>query len=159
MPKIILSLALLLLATTWACGQKATAPETPKLKMLAWLTGCWSNGAGIDENWSKIAGGTMFGTNRTVKNGQTQGFEFMRLHQDKDGVFFTAWLVGQDATTFKLISWAGARFVFENPEHDFPQRVIYQRRADGSMLGRIEGKLAGKPQAVDFPFQRSKCSE
>jgi hypothetical protein len=149
-----ISLALILV---FAAGASVRGQGKPTLKMLGWLTGCWSNGAGIDENWMKPAGDTMFGSNRVVKNGKTQGFEFMRLREGDDGVFFTAWLAGQDETSFRLISWAGGRFVFENPQHDFPQRVIYQRRANGSMLGRIEGVIDGKPQAADFPFQRAKC--
>jgi hypothetical protein len=134
------------------------AQGQPNLAMLSWLTGCWAGGAGIDENWTKAAGGTMFGTNRTVKDGKTKSFEFMRLREDKDGVFFTAWLTGQDPTSFKLISWADGRFVFENPQHDFPQRVIYQRQARGAMTGRIEGNINGKAEAVDFPFRRAKCA-
>ena len=29
--------------------------------------------------------------------------------------------------------------LFENTAHDFPQRIIYRRDADGSLLARIEG--------------------
>jgi hypothetical protein len=46
--------------------------------------------------------------------------------------------------------------VFENPTHDFPQRVIYRREGD-SLLGRIEGMTNGQQKAVDFPLKRVSC--
>ncbi|MND00816.1 hypothetical protein D3C83_195580 [compost metagenome] len=49
------------------------------------------------------------------------------------------------------------RIVFENPTHDFPQRVIYQGRDDDGLLGRIEGESGGEPLSVDFPMDRATC--
>ena len=49
--------------------------------------------------------------------------------------------------------------IFENPQHDFPQRVIYRLQTDGSLLGRIEGVSKGKEKAVDFPMTRAGCDD
>ena len=43
--------------------------------------------------------------------------------------------------------------VFENPTHDFPQRIIYRKGADRSVTARIEGVIDGKARGVDFPFK------
>ena len=47
--------------------------------------------------------------------------------------------------------------VFENPTHDFPQRVIYRLDDAGVLRARIEGLVAGKPRAEDFPMRRVRC--
>jgi hypothetical protein len=42
--------------------------------------------------------------------------------------------------------------VFENAGHDFPQRIIYRRNADGTMTARIEGSTNGRQRGVDFSY-------
>ena len=49
------------------------------------------------------------------------------------------------------------KVIFENKEHDFPQRIIYRLDSDGDLLGRIEGILDGMDRAADFPMTRTKC--
>lgn len=154
MRKLLLNLLLIV-----AVGATVLGQAKPKLEMLGWLAGCWTNGAGRDEVWMKPAGGTMLGMARAVAKGQTREFEFMRLRQQGDDIFYTAIPSGQSETSFKLISWDNGKFVFANPQHDFPQRVIYQHQADGSLLARIEGEVNGKLRSVDFPFQRGNCNE
>ena len=47
--------------------------------------------------------------------------------------------------------------VFENLDHDFPQRVIY-RLIDGRHLqGRIEGITSNGEAHVEFPLTRITC--
>ena len=47
--------------------------------------------------------------------------------------------------------------IFESLEHDFPQRVIYRLTPDGRVAARIEGMIDGRPEAIDFPLQRTRC--
>jgi hypothetical protein len=47
--------------------------------------------------------------------------------------------------------------VFENLEHDFPQRVGYRRAGADSVLAWIEGTVDGKTRRVDFPYRRAVC--
>ena len=130
---------------------------------LAWMKGCWSwtrNGHETAEHWLKPAGGTMLGISRTVANGKTVEFEFTQIRQDEKGdIFFTAKPSGQPEATFKMIKGSGNEVIFENPQHDFPQRVIYRRQDDNSLLGRIEGVSTGKEKSVDFPMMRVRCDE
>ena len=81
----------------------------------------------------------------------------MRIHQEADGLYFTAQPSGQAQATFKLIRLRDNVAIFENPKHDFPQRVIYGLNADGSLRARIEGVKNGKQRGIDFPFARAKC--
>lgn len=135
--------------------------KTFTINDLAWLKGCWSlnrNGRETTEHWLRPAGGTMLGISRTVADGKTLEFEFTQIRQEADGrIVFIAKPSGQPEATFKLIKGNDREVVFENPLHDFPQRVIYRLQTDGSLLGRIEGLSKGKEKAVDFPMTRVRC--
>jgi hypothetical protein len=125
-----------------------------------WLAGCWKGGergSEFVEHWMKPAGGTMLGMGRTVKDGQTVFFEFLRIQETAGAIFYHARLPDQNETAFQLVKWDGKEAVFENPEHDFPQRVIYRFNPDGSLLARIEGKDKGAEKGIDFPMQRDRC--
>lgn len=140
------------------------AKEAPfTIDDLAWLKGCWSSNRDdrtITEHWLKPAGGTMLGINRTVADGKTVEFEFMQIRQEAgSGLLFVAKPSGQPEATFKLIKGSAREVIFENPQHDFPQRVIYRLQDDGSLLGRIEGVSKGKERSVDFPMNRARCDE
>ena len=136
--------------------------DTPpvRLEQLAWLAGCWEGGSGDqrrEELWTQLAGDTMLGVGRLVRSGKTVEYEFMRLHVQEGTVVFTAKPSGQAEDSFQLVSWKDGVATFENPAHDFPQRILYQRREDGSLLARIEGTDQGQKRGVDFPFGRVAC--
>lgn len=145
------------------CSGRVGAQEQKfKLEDLTWLAGCWeSNRAGRigEERWTLPKGGMMLGTGQTIKDGKTIEFEFMRIHEEKGDIFFTAKPSGQTEASFKLVSYKDSKAVFENPQHDFPQRVIYGKQPDGSLMARIEGEMKGQKRGIDFPFNRAKCAE
>jgi hypothetical protein len=131
------------------------------VQSLTWLTGCWRSADGsVTEQWMKPEGGTMLGMNRTVAAGKTVAWEFLRIVQDENGtVSFIALPSGQKETAFRLTKSGDREATFENPDHDFPQRVIYRLREDGSLLGRIEGISKGKHKSADFPLNRVSCDQ
>jgi hypothetical protein len=46
--------------------------------------------------------------------------------------------------------------IFENPSHDFPQKIIY--RVEGTTLfARVEGNNKGKAMGFDFKMSKIKC--
>ena len=128
---------------------------------LAWLSGCWSlnnQQVGSAEHWMPPAGGTMLGVNRSVRDSKTVAFEFMRIIEQDDGGFvFIASPMGQSTTSFSMVSLSDREVIFENPDHDFPQRVIYRLESDEDLIGRIEGTINGKHRTVDFPMKRMEC--
>lgn len=129
---------------------------------LAWLAGCWSpekGDPGSVEHWLPPAGGTMLGVSRTVKNGQTVEFEFMQLRVNAAGkLVFIALPSGQKETTFVASSVGKDSVTFENPQHDFPQKVIYRLESAGRLIARIEGNRGGTPRGFDFSMRRVSCN-
>jgi len=127
------------------------------VEKLAWLSGAWkmeSNGRIIEELWTAPAGGMMVGMSRTVKNGKTVDFEYLRIQQREDGIFYIAQPGGRPATEFKLTSASESELIFENLQHDFPKRIRYRRNADGSLRARVEDETGKK--GIDFSYAREK---
>jgi hypothetical protein len=146
-------LAPLLLASASAFAQTAPADK------LAWLTGCWAAAdaeAGSTEQWMAPAGGTLLGMSRTVKNGKTVAWEFLQVREVDGQLAYVAKPHNQPEASFKLVSQEGSGAVFENPQHDFPQRIIYKREGD-QLHARIEGTSKGKTKGIDFPMRRVGC--
>lgn len=132
------------------------------LARMSWLAGCWTTASaepGTGEHWTTPAGGTMLGTSRTIRGGKTRDFEFMQLRLLDDGrLAFIAQPAGVPPTTFPLKSMTADQAVFENLAHDFPQRVIYARTAEGNLRARIEGTLDGQSRGMDYPMNRVDCT-
>lgn len=128
---------------------------------MAWLGGCWKGeGAeeGSGEHWMPLAGGTLLGVSRTVRGGRTAGFEFMELRTLEDGrIAFIAHPSGQATTTFPLLRMSETEAVFENPDHDFPQRIAYAKAGDSGLRARIEGLRGGSLRVIEFAMERVSC--
>jgi hypothetical protein len=128
-----------------------------ELDKLAFLQGCWA-GSDTFEMWMKPEAGSMMGAGRTVRNGKLFNTEFFSVTETAEGVTLNVLLkLGGPVTQFKAKEITDSSVVFENPTHDFPQRVIYRKSTDGSLLGRIEGIDKGKERAFSYPMARAKC--
>lgn len=136
----------------------ACQAQTLGIEKLSFLSGCWAGG-GTEEVWLKPQGGTMLGMSRTVKGGRTVFTEFMHISSAADGgvVMNVQLQLAAKSTPFRLIEAKDGTATFSNPEHDYPQRIIY-RRESGSLFARIEGNAGGKERHDDFKFARAACS-
>ncbi len=158
--KIVIAITVFLLSGLTIAGP-AKSPVA-ELKDFSGMAGCWERRDEakkllVSEQWMSPAGTSMIGMGRTVKDGKTTDWEFMRIEQRTDGIFFVAKpMENNDETAFRLISSKPDEVIFENKEHDFPQRVIYKPQGS-KMTGRIEGNNNGKFLGIDFPMNRVKC--
>lgn len=137
------------------------ADDAP-LDRLSWMTGCWravGGEAGSGEHWTPVAGGTLLGISRTVRGGKTTVYEFMRIAEAPDGkVALLAQPSGKPPATFPAIRVSASEVVFENLDHDFPQRVIYRLEAPGQIQASIEGMRGGSMRSIPYPLERVACS-
>jgi hypothetical protein len=136
------------------------AAEDPPARRFDWLAGHWCSRTGgrlIEEHWLPAAGDVALGIGRTVQDGKTISFEFMRI-ESRDGVTnYVAVLGGQPATFFRLTASGPDWARFENPQHDFPRRVEYRRTA-GGLLGEIAGPGKNGKETV-IPFEYRRCAD
>lgn len=125
---------------------------------LAWLTGSWSatrNGVREEEHWMAPRAGVMVGMNRIATDTKLRGFEFFRIETRGDSVFYMSSPGGRHpATPFRLKECGPGRVVFENPAHDFPQRVIYQLVHPDTLHARIEGTMKGRISSANWTWTR-----
>ncbi len=141
------SLVFVLSLTVEARQGKAT------LDALAWMAGSWSGtsrGIDMEEVWTVPKGNSMIGMHRDVGKGRTLGFEFLRIEQQAEAIVYLSMPNGRSpATPFPLKEVSGTRVVFENPTHDFPQRIIYWKEG-ADLRARIEGAQNGKESSMEW---------
>jgi hypothetical protein len=147
----------LAVATCLLAGSGTARAEKAEVTTLAWLAGSWQGTAGgveMEELWLPPKGGAMVGLHRDVAGGRMVSFEFLRIEADADGLVYQASPRGRPATPFRLVESAKNRVVFANPQHDFPQRILYWLEDDGRLHARIEGEQKGKPASEEWAWRR-----
>lgn len=139
-----------------ACSLLLASQVQAQTTSLDWLAGRWcmSTATGlIEEVWLPGVGGQLLGISRTVNNGKVVAFEFMRIESTTDTTQFIAQPGGAPATVFTAIHVTENRLELENPEHDFPQKIVYQREAD-ELTATISGPGdGGQEQSMRFEYQ------
>lgn len=126
----------------------ATATETG----FDWLAGHWCGGTEqrrIEEVWLPQAGGALLGMSRTLAGNSTESFEFMRLVPSGKDAGFHVQPNGVPATVFTIARQGRGRVVFENPAHDFPNRIEYRREGEA-----LHAVISGPGEdAIRFDYQ------
>lgn len=100
----------------------------------------------------------MAGSGRTSINGVPRESEKLRIFFSGDTIVYEAIPSGQMLTLFRAATFTDREIVFANPEHDFPQRIVYTRVGKDSLIARIEGDRAGRRQPVSYPFKKVECT-
>ena len=98
----------------------------------------------------------MLGTGRTVNGDTLVEYEFVVVRERGDGLVYIAQPSGQPSAEFLSITASANEVVFENKDHDFPQRVGYRRQAT-TLDAWIEGALNGQARHIDFHYRRIAC--
>ena len=137
-----------------AAAQLATTPASD----LNWVAGYWlscEGGREVAEYWSDARGGILFNTTVNL-NGDRVTSERTQFATVEGRLSFIYEPTGA-RTVFPLVELEGRRAVFENPENDFPQRVIYSREGD-VLTGRIEGTIDGQAQSMEWTYQAAELN-
>lgn len=133
--------------------------QTTTIADLSWIAGDWQTAPGgrrqIEEHWTSVAGGSMMGLSRTVAGDKTVEFEYLRIEQRADGIYYVAHPKARcPGTDFKLTRSSATEAVFENPQHDFPKRIIYRKTSDDALTATVDAGEGSK--AIIFSFRRMK---
>jgi hypothetical protein len=146
---------------TWAAALALSVmpAHAAGLDELAWMTGAWSETKGdtvTQEQWLDGSGGLMLGAGKTVKAGKVTTFELMRIEPQPTRFRISPTRAGSPpGPSFAPSSVPPGKIVFENKEHDFPQRVVYWRDGE-SLMARIEGSINGQPRSRQWRYDRVK---
>lgn len=88
----------------------------------------------------------------SIEEGDTVLSEINYLKRFADIWAYVAIPVNQSITLFAMTESAERKFVFENKEHDYPQRIIYEFVSDSVLNAAVEGMLDGELMRRDFSF-------
>nr|WP_295930112.1 DUF6265 family protein [uncultured Dyadobacter sp.] len=127
---------------------------------LSPIEGTWlhkrTNGD-IYEQWSRKNATEFVGTSYKLTGRDTMPLEKVSLYLKGKEIVYAPVAAGQNnekQVLFRLKSIDGSRFVFENPQHDFPQRIVYDFRSADSLYAHIEGNVNRKSKRINYPYRR-----
>lgn len=148
------------------CGSLLVSPlaaqdtaRPSSLHGLAFMSGCWqgrtASGSIIEERYTTPSNNLLLGTTRYLRDGNTRSFEFTLIGEASGSSQLIPHPGGKASVTFKEAERSDGRVVWENPAHDYPQRIIYHRFAADSLSARIELTDGGK--ANEYRMGRVAC--
>jgi hypothetical protein len=125
--------------------------------IMEFFPGKWkmdSDNTGYHEEWKIVNETELVGTGYTVEEGKRIESEKIYLKKFGDEWAYVAIPQNQVITLFALTEYSENKFTFENGEHDFPQRIIYEFSPDGQLNAMVEGTLDGELMKREFIFTR-----
>lgn len=134
----------------------------PDIEKLGWLTGEWVRLSSVDfssEKWEKKNDSTFYGVGITIEGKDTVAFETMTIEQKNNKLYYIPVVKDQNsgkAVEFTLTSSSLNEWIFENPKHDFPTKILYKKINNDSLYAEISAVREGKEVKVPFPFARKK---
>jgi len=149
----------LVIAATVVGAATSAGPPAEGVQRLAWLQGCWQATSAertVEEQWMAPRGNSMVGSSRTVRGDTLAGYELVVITERGDRLVYRAHPSGQPSAEFVSTVVGDESIIFENPEHDFPQRIGYRRRGV-ELLAWIEGSDRGQIKRIEFPYTRVHC--
>lgn len=125
-------------ANVYAQGKKEFS------RLLA-LQGLWRSEGKEDrfyEEWAIKDRETLSGRSFRIRGTDTVVSERITLGRKQGQVVYAATVLGQNEekpVPFFLVDGGRNRFVFENPTHDYPRRIVYELTGQDSLLVWIDG--------------------
>jgi hypothetical protein len=129
-------------------------------KQTGWLLGTWQNNSGnavATETWQKLNDSVYAGKSYVVVDKDTVSSESISLRQTGNTILYIPTVKDQNEglpVTFTMSSASEKLLVFENPGHDFPQKITYTRTSKDALVAEISGILNGEKNAQQFPLTR-----
>jgi hypothetical protein len=153
-----------------ACGKSKPAEpaaeqmnaEDNKLKQASWVLGEWRNHTPkgvLSEVWWVKDDSTYAGRSSFVVGKDTVSSETVELGVRGGKLLYIPKVKNQNdgqPVTFTEKTVTATEMVFENPEHDFPQRITYAHPVEDSLVAVISGMKGDVEKSLKFPMQRVK---
>lgn len=136
-----------------------TADYSKTFKKLYALEGTWkmiTKRGAVCEEWKKIDKNYLQNRGYMVRGNDTIISERVVLTNTGKEILYTSTIEDQNnkqPVSFKMTKTEGNTFYFENPQHDFPKRIVYRFVTADSLHAYIDdGTEAGKKQ--NFYYKR-----
>jgi hypothetical protein len=127
--------------------------------ILAKLLGVWEGiqGSGIyHEEWRQLSDTLLEGRAYLVKKGEITNPENLKIVIEDGQVYYIADVSHNEAPVrFRMTSCSDTILVFENPSHDFPQKITYDLAEEGWLKAVIEAERDGEIRKVEFRLKKT----
>lgn len=162
-PFILLSvLALTSIAWKKEAANEKLEKQFTQLEKANWLLGRWENNSpqgNLSEIWKKENDSTLFGESYFVIKKDTVFAESVSLEERNGKVSYVVTVPDQNEekpVAFELTSAEANSLIFENPKHDFPNKIIYNKVGTDSLVAEIRGMKDGKEKNEFFRMVKVK---
>ncbi|HZI52259.1 MAG TPA: DUF6265 family protein [Chitinophagaceae bacterium] len=124
-------------------------------KKLDWLEGTWIRtnvkpGREAHEKWQRVSSTEWLGWGISMKGNDTAFVEKLKLVIKDDNIYYVADIVeNKEPVYFKFTTITDHGFVCENPQHDFPKTINYQKNGNG-----IKATISGDGKSIDYLFEK-----
>ncbi len=139
-------------------------PEPSKAKVPSyfdWMIGEWKQETPdgvLTEIWIRANDSLLLGESFFVTGQDTPFSERIRIEKRMADYFYIVLIANQNGgmpVEFRLVQNSSA-LVFENLNHDFPNRIVYRDSIGQFLVASIEGKRNGQPAREEIILQRVK---
>jgi hypothetical protein len=158
--------SLLLIVAFISCNKSNSNPsennEKENIKASHWLLGTWENKSSegnLIEKWKKMNDSTYEGQSFFIKGKDTLHFEIITLQQKEEELYYNTLIKGQnndEVIPFKMTLKTEKELVFENPKHDYPQKISYKQISKDSVVTEISGLQLGQPSSEKYLMLKIK---
>jgi hypothetical protein len=160
MPSIRHSVLMVLIVSATPLAAQDQPRPPSRLHELGFLTGCWqgwtASGSTIEERYTTPTNNLMLGMTRYLRDGLTRSFEFHLIgNVAGGGSHLIPHPGGKASVSFAEKERGADRVVWENPSHDYPQRIRYARVSADSLVARIE--LLDGGRATEYRMGKVGC--
>ena len=156
----IISISLWALIACNDSSKSLPANNYSRTKGFDWLEGTWENQSKegtLTESWEKMNDSTFNGQSYFVTGTDTSFPESISLVQRNGELLFIPVVKDQNnglGISFRLITMNEKDLIFENAEHDYPQRISYHHVSNDSLIAEISGNKGGELKSDQFPMRR-----
>ena len=145
-----------LLLISLLISTNVNANTCSSLTQLNWLIGEWQtdkSASFVNEIWQKVSDDTFEGQGKTNSSSES-----LRLVKMTDEVFYLAKVSHNPLpVAFKLSHCKNKQFVFENMQHDFPNKIEY-RQINSNVLQVIVSGKAEKSFTIQLYRAQNKAN-
>lgn len=124
------------------------------------LTGLWrmeTKKGPLYESWQQVNDSVMKGISYRLNQGDTMILEIVSLVKRGAFIYYIPNVEeNKREVVFTLRSTTDDKYVFENPAHDFPQRIVYELPRGKVLHAWIEGKTKDGVRRSDYSFMKQE---
>lgn len=144
-----------LFCTSLFLFQSCSSDKSLSLSSLKWMLGNWESKTEegiLYERWNALNDSTYYGHAFAISlDGDTTFSENARVILRNGQIIYSVTVNNAETTDFTLVD-IEEQAVFENINHDYPQRIIYKNISSDSLFARIEGTVDGKDNFEEFRY-------